>query len=145
MNDWSQVHQLERIVNVRLAQISSVIIERLSNTVRERRHGKWLSFLLIRGLCSEKAFRKWVLEKVWLSLHRRTWCVGCMQACTGWGGSQGQIHATDMVSGHGGDGLMIRLDDLWGLFQPEWFYDSIPGLTSPSSTQLPAIHPATGI
>ena len=24
----------------------------------------------------------------------------------------------NMVSGHGGDGLMVRLDDLGGLFQP---------------------------
>ena len=29
----------------------------------------------------------------------------------------------DMVSGH--DGLMVGLDDLSGLFQPHWFYDSM--------------------
>ena len=28
-----------------------------------------------------------------------------------------------MVSGHGGDGLMVGLDGLSGLFQPYWFCD----------------------
>jgi len=31
----------------------------------------------------------------------------------------------DVVSGHGGDGLMVELDGLSGLFQPWLFYDSI--------------------
>lgn len=30
----------------------------------------------------------------------------------------------DTVSGHGGDGLMVGLDDLWGLSQSLWSYDS---------------------
>ena len=31
----------------------------------------------------------------------------------------------DVVSGHGGDGLMVGLGDLRGLFQPQWFCDSM--------------------
>jgi len=30
----------------------------------------------------------------------------------------GDVALRDMVSGHGGDGLMAGLDDLSGLFQP---------------------------
>ena len=29
------------------------------------------------------------------------------------------------MDGHGGDGLKVTLDDLSGLFQPEWFYESV--------------------
>ena len=31
----------------------------------------------------------------------------------------------DVVSEHGGDGPMVGLDDLNGLFQSQWFYDSV--------------------
>jgi len=30
----------------------------------------------------------------------------------------GDVVLRDVVSGHGGDGLMVKLDDLSGLFQP---------------------------
>ena len=40
--------------------------------------------------------------------------------------NSGDVAPTDMVYGHGGDGLMVGLDDPSGLFQPQrpWFYDS---------------------
>ena len=31
----------------------------------------------------------------------------------------------DVVSGYGGVGLMVELDGLRGLFQPQWFYDFV--------------------
>lgn len=31
----------------------------------------------------------------------------------------------DVVSGQGGDELTVELDDLTGLLQPSWFYDSV--------------------
>lgn len=31
----------------------------------------------------------------------------------------------DVVSGHGGGGLMVGLNDLKGLLQPQWFCESI--------------------
>jgi len=33
-------------------------------------------------------------------------------------------HRGTWVSGHGGDGLMVGFDDIRGLFQPYWLYDS---------------------
>ena len=38
--------------------------------------------------------------------------------------------ALTRVSGHGDDGLMIRLDDLSGLFQFQQFYDSMISIYS---------------
>jgi len=40
------------------------------------------------------------------------------------GGVQCGCGTESMVSGHGGDGLVVGLGDLRDLFQPEWFYDS---------------------
>ena len=38
---------------------------------------------------------------------------------------RGDVALRDTVSGHGGDGLIVGLDDLSGLFQPQilWFCD----------------------
>jgi len=44
---------------------------------------------------------------------------GCWTHCV-------NVAPKDTISGHGGDGLMIGLSDLNGLFQPWWFYDSMP-------------------
>ena len=41
--------------------------------------------------------------------------------------------ASFWFSGHGGDGLMARLDDLRSLFQPSWFYDPCRPLVASAS------------
>jgi len=38
---------------------------------------------------------------------------------------RGYLALRDMVSGHSGDGSMVGLDSLRGLFQSQWFYDSM--------------------
>ena len=38
--------------------------------------------------------------------------------------NHGDVALRDVVSGNGGCGSMVRLDDRKGLFQPSWFYDS---------------------
>lgn len=64
-------------------QISSVIIEKLSNTVLEWRHGKWLSFLLIRALMFHQGFLERNALRTVYCLHRRKRRhMLCMQVCT---------------------------------------------------------------
>lgn len=44
----------------------------------------------------------------------------------------------DVLNGHGGDGLMVELDNLSGLSQPMSFYDSLCiAILSPLFLQLP--------
>jgi len=44
-----------------------------------------------------------------------------------------------MVSGHGGDGTMVGLDDVRGLFQPQRFCHFMKSLLLPSAPQGPPI------
>jgi len=51
-------------------------------------------------------------------------------------GGEGVVHVAlrDVVSGHGGDGLIVGLGDLRGLSQPLWFYER--GETTAASAYL---------
>jgi len=78
-------------------------------------------FQLVRGLCT---FQQISYQ---LSPSREDF-----EKCVG-------MALRDMVSGHGCNGLMVGLDDLSGLFQPQWFYDHscCPGSGMTKSPDLP--------
>lgn len=73
----------------------------------------------------EKAQHKWASGSVWGWME--------IKPEEGWGNVVGQqpssyspcFHPRDVVSGHGGVGLMVALDDHKGRFQPWWFYGSM--------------------
>jgi len=66
----------------------------------------------------------------------------CWHSCTGSGGVtvHGGVQCGDVAlrgvdSGHGGVGW-VGLDDLRGLFQPEWFYEHCSVFTTTFSTHM---------